>query len=50
MPVIFQTLMQVILSLVRQCPKCGQKQMVPPAKRNEPVPCKHCGARVPPPG
>jgi len=46
-PVIFQPLMQ-ILCRVRRCPKCGRKQIVRPAHKEQVVSCKHCGAEIPP--
>lgn len=37
-----------IIALKRTCPRCGKSQVVPREKRHETVPCKHCGAPVPP--
>jgi ribosomal protein S27E len=45
-----RTVISVILHLKRRCPKCGQEQVVPTSQRKESVPCKACGALVPPPG
>ena len=38
----------VILHLKRTCPVCKRDQVVPASKRIRTVPCKFCGADVPP--
>jgi ribosomal protein S27E len=35
---------------MRQCPKCGEKQKIPPAQMKKTVPCHKCGEPIPPPG
>ena len=37
-----------LLHLTRKCPKCGRDQAVAAAKKHETVPCKFCGAEIPP--
>ena len=49
MSAIFSTVVAMILNLKRTCPKCGRDQIVPKEKRREKVPCKFCGADIPPP-
>jgi ribosomal protein S27E len=45
---IFQAVINTFLRLKRTCPKCKRAQVVPASKRLESVPCKFCGADVPP--
>ncbi len=45
---IFHAAISKVLSLKRTCPKCGQDQVVPESKAKETVPCKKCGASIPP--
>ncbi len=36
------------LQFKRTCPKCMRDQVLPEKKRKQTVPCKFCGADVPP--
>jgi ribosomal protein S27E len=38
----------MLSELTRVCPKCKKEQVVPPTKIHKSVPCKSCGAEVPP--
>ena len=44
----FMAVVSVILHLKRTCPVCRRDQVVPASKRSQTVPCKFCGADVPP--
>ena len=45
---IFSIVMSTILHLKRTCPKCKRDQIVPARKGRHPVPCRFCGADIPP--
>jgi ribosomal protein S27E len=47
-PYIISTIIGTIKGLRRTCPKCGHTQIVPADKKNQTVPCSHCGADIPP--
>ncbi|MEW6667044.1 MAG: hypothetical protein AB1512_17720 [Thermodesulfobacteriota bacterium] len=48
MSVIFAAAIRAVLDLKRKCPKCGRSQFVSSEKRHQIVPCKACGAPIPP--
>jgi len=48
-PVISATL-AAIKGLKRICPQCRQEQLVPRGKKQATVPCRFCGALIPPSG
>lgn len=48
MSVIFAAAIRTLLDLKRKCPKCGHGQFVSTDKRHQSVPCKACGAQIPP--
>jgi len=44
----FMAVVSSILHLKRTCPVCHRDQVVPASKKRETVPCKFCGAKIPP--
>jgi len=47
-PFTMATIIGAMLGLKRKCPKCGREQIVPASRKNSSVPCKFCGAKIPP--
>ena len=40
--------MGTLLHLKRKCPKCKREQIVKKNQKDKTVPCKFCGAKIPP--
>jgi hypothetical protein len=45
-----QAIISTMLALARTCPACGRRQVVPSSRKRHGVPCRNCGALVPPKG
>jgi transcription elongation factor Elf1 len=43
-----QAIISTLLSLARKCPACGRRQVVPSSRKRQSVPCRNCGAQIPP--
>jgi len=49
MPPIFTPSAYLMFRLRRVCRQCGLEQVIPEEYRDQSVPCKACGAELPPP-
>lgn len=43
-----QAIIGTMLALARRCPACGGRQVVPSSRKRRSVPCRSCGAQIPP--